>query len=49
VVQQTFGVTVLVGAQRCLVVASGEFSSKVRELQTERKDVVLIDGKQLLA
>lgn len=49
VVQQTFGVMVLVGARRCIVAASGDFSSKARELETERKEIFLVDGKQLLA
>lgn len=49
VVQQTFGVMVLVGARRSIVAASGDFSSKARELQAERKDILLVDGRQLLA
>lgn len=48
VVQQTYGVMHLVGAKRCYVVTSGRFTEAARDLASSRRDIVLIDGPQLV-
>ena len=49
VVQQTYGAMHLVGAERCYVVTYGRFARPARELEEEHKDIVLLDGRQLVA
>ena len=49
VIQQTYGAMHLVGAKYCYVVTSGEFASTARELEQKHKDIILVDGKQLVS
>lgn len=48
VIQQTYGAMRLVNARKCYVVTSGHFAKTAQELEMQRKDIILIDGKKLL-
>lgn len=48
VIQQTYGAMHLVGASRCYVVTCGSFAKTARELESAHKDILLIDGQELV-